>query len=242
MTKDNRLAPMAAALEPLRARLPRAIVEREILRIVATIPTEGINSPFERAQNEVLKWFARRAGQDLPKDAWAGHGFEILAAGRTTLGVKVDAEGGNIWSIRGDDPDKTVPGRVWSTEVTLGRKDDGEILLGVRSLVNSAEYELTIVPAVPGLVLQLSEKCGLCDEDFFISTRPHVIYDEIEAGKLIDWLSKPSRKMPVILASGDERSDNSDQPLVNVNDLAMRLCGLVHVVVIPAHLTYFLRP
>lgn len=237
---NGTLGPIAAALAPLRARMPRAIIEREILRVVAAIPTEGVDAPFEKARAEVLNWAAKRAGQPLPDSARDGAAFELLAAGRTILGVRVDTEGSNIWSIRGDDPDKTVPGRVWSTEVTLGQKTDGEILLGVRLLVNSAEDQLSIVPSVPGLVLQIADHCGLCDTDFFISTQPHIVEDEADAGYLIDWLANASRRLPVIVASGDERSANRDRPLVDVDELARRLCGLAHIVVVPAHLTYLL--
>jgi hypothetical protein len=231
---------MASALAPLRARIPRAIVEREILRVVARIPdNEGAGS-FERAREEILKWAARRAGQPLPKEAWEGATFEVLAAGRTTLGVRVNTEGSSIWSIRGDDPDKAMPGRVWSTEVTLGQKMNKEILLGVRLLVNSAEEHLNIVPSVPGLVLQLADHCGLCDAEFFISSSPHFVNDDSDVRKLIEWLANTSRKLPIILASGDERSAHPDQPLVDAHELAKGLCGLAHIVVIPAHLTYLL--
>lgn len=237
---DNMLGPMAAALVPLRARMPRAIFEREILRVVAAIPIDEADQPFEQARTEILKWAAKRAGQPLPKDAWDGLAFEVLAAGRTTLGVRVDAGSSRVWSIRGDDPDKTVPGRVWSTEVTLGQKADGKILLGVRLLVNSAEDQLTIVPSVPGLVLQIADTCGLRDDDFFISTQPHFVNDSADAQKLIEWLACSSRRLPVIVASGDERSDHPDRALVDVNELAMRLCGLAHVAVVPSQFTYLL--
>lgn len=232
--------PMAAALAPLKTRFPRSIVEREILRVVATIPIDGMDRPFDQARTEILKWAEKRAGRPLPTEAWNGASFEVLAAGRTTLGVKVDTEGRSIWSIRGDDPDKTVPGRVWSTEVTLGQKADESILLGVRLLVNSAEDQFSIVPSVPGLVLQIADRCGLCDDSFFISTDPHIVSNETDAENLTDWLASTSRRLPVIVASGDERSAEPNQPLVNAGELAKRLCGLAHVVVVPAHLTYML--
>lgn len=238
--RNQPLGPMSAALAPLRERMPRAVIEREILRVVATIPNDQKEDPFAQAQTEVLKWAAKRAGQPLPRDAWDGAPFEVLAAGRTTLGVRVDTENSNVWSIRGDDPDKNVPGRLWSTEVTLGQKTGEQILLGVRLLVNSTEDQLSIVPAVPGLVLQIADNCGLCDDDFSISTQPHRVDDDHDADRLIGLLANGSRKLPVIVASGDERSENPDRALVDVEELAKRLCGLAHVVVVPARFTYLL--
>jgi hypothetical protein len=220
--------------------MPRSIVEREVLRVVASVPNSVSGKSFEEAQTEVLKWAAKRAGQPLPSAAWAGAPFEVLAAGRTTLGVRVDSEESIIWSIRGDDPDKTVPGRVWSTEVTLGRQPNSEVLLGVRLLVNSTEDQLCIVPSVPGLVLQIADSCGLCDDDFFLSTQPLTVDDEADAERLIEWLTSSSRRLPVIVASGDERAAKPDATLIDVKELTMRLCGLAHVAVIPARHTYLL--
>jgi len=234
------LSPVNAALIPIRARAQRSIFEREILRVVATIPTDEVDKPFEEARTSILKWAAKRAGRQLPEEAWEGLAFEVLAAGRTTLGVRVDVDGSNVWSIRGDDPDKTIAGRVWSTEAPLGQKTGGEILLGYRLLVNSSEDQFSIVPSVPGLVLQIAENCGLRDDDFIISTRPQMVDDEADAQRLIDWLASSSRRLPVIVASGDERSDHPNRALVNVDELAKGLCGLAHIVEVPARFTYLL--
>src|SRR3546814_15908568 len=109
-----------------------------------------------------------------------------LVTGVQTCALPIYAESSKVWSVRGDDPDKTVPGRVWSTEVTLGQRDDEETLLGVRLLVNSTEDQISILPSVPGLVLQIADNCGLCDDDFYVKTRPHVVNNKTDAERLIE--------------------------------------------------------
>ena len=108
------LGPMAAALAPIRQNLPDIAREREILRIVATIPAHDEQDLLDAARDEVLRWARKRAAGELPKEAWDGQSFEALAAGRTTMAALVTAGDSVLWSLRGDDPDKAVPGRIWS--------------------------------------------------------------------------------------------------------------------------------
>lgn len=230
---------LAAAFAPIRDRLPRAIVEREILRVVASIaPAQG-GDLLSLARQEVLKWARKRAGDELPDEAWQGLAFEALAAGRTTMGTSIETEGSSLWSLRADDPDKSVAGRIWSTEVSLGRpKGSEQILLGVRLLVNSTEAELAIEPSVPGLVLQIADRCDLLDGPVPVSTRPHYAESDEHADMLIHWLLSEARRLPIIVATGDERSKFPNAPLIDVDILAKALCGLAHVVSLPANLTY----
>ena len=155
---------LTTALISLPERLSRSSYEREILRVVSTITSDYQEDILAIARNEVLKWALRRAGGELPNEAWRGLAFEMLAAGRITMGASVETETGLLWSLRGDDPDKNVPGRIWSTEVSLGRlKGSSDVLLGVRLLVNSNEAQINIEPSVPGLVLQIASdlSCGM---------------------------------------------------------------------------------
>lgn len=229
---------MAAALEPLREKFPRGVVEREILRVVATIPAAD-DDLLPRAREQVIKWARNRSAGIIPAEAWEGEPFETLIAGRTTMATKVASGDSLLWSLRGDDPDKEVAGRIWSTEVSLGRAAEGEdIRLGVRLLVNSSEPELVIEPAVPGLIRQIADKCGLRDGPIPIKIGAHYASQEEHISTLIEWLSSNARRLPIIVATGDEREDNPNFPMLNVDALASAMCGLAHVVSIPASLTY----
>jgi hypothetical protein len=230
---------LAAALAPLRDRLPRAFSEREILRVVATVPSINGVDGFTSAREEVLRWARNRSSANLPSEAWAGKSFEVLAAGRTTMAASVETGTNQLWGLRGDDPDKAVSGRIWSTEVSLGRFAAGEpVRLSVRLLVNSPESELAIEPAVPGLVLQIADRCGLRDGPLVAWNQPHYAETDEHVDAVIDWLLSPDRRMPIIVATGDERTSTPNKAFADVEILGKALCGLAHIVSIPAALTY----
>ena len=237
MARDTQIAD---ALAPLKSRLARLAPEREILRVVGHIPANEDQDHFANAREEVLKWASKRAGGTVPDGAWRGEPFESLSAGRTTMCVTVETGGGNIWSIRGDDPDKGVAGRVWSTEITLGQKLDGETLVSVRLLMHSVEPSPSFIPATPGVVQQIAEACGLDDAGVWVRATPFLIENGDDASRLVEWLSSAQRKLPAILISGDERSSAPGAPLLDADTLAKALCGLAHVVVVPAQQTYVL--
>ncbi|WP_300975064.1 hypothetical protein [Sphingomonas sp. LHG3406-1] len=230
---------MAAALAPLRARMPRAVVEREILRVVATIPGADERDRLEDARQEVLRWAQRRMAERLPVEAWSGGTFETLAAGRTTMGSLLSVDGTTLWSLRADDPDKNVAGRIWSTEVSLGRTASSqEVQLGVRLVVNSAEPELVIEPAVPGLVRQIADTCGLRDGDVPVRNGFHWAEHAEHVETVTEWVLSDARRLPVIVATGDGRADDPHAPKFNLDGFANALVGLAHVVWIPANLTF----
>src|SRR5262249_228555 len=64
-------------------------------------------------------------------------------------------------AIRADDPDKCVPGRVWTTEVVVGLTNDKPCNFSTRLLVSTLEDELEIEPHTPGFMQQVAEKCAL---------------------------------------------------------------------------------
>ncbi|WP_125996067.1 hypothetical protein [Sphingomonas sp. S-NIH.Pt15_0812] len=198
-----------------------------------------IDQIFREAQHQVLKWARNRAGDLLPKEAWDGRAFEAFAVGRTVMATAIDQEGVRIWSLRGDDPDKTVAGRIWSTEISLGYqgRQDG-IRLGVRSIVNSSEAVLTITPSVPGLVYQIAQKIGLSDGIIKAHGKCWWARTLDDVDKVIRWIFEDARRLPLIVVTEDDRRQVQGQHLQLLNRLAKSLCGLAHVVFIPASLNY----
>jgi hypothetical protein len=229
---------MADALAPLRARLGRPIREREVLRVAATITHADPTDAIQTSRRDVLAWAQRRCGGQLPKSAWDGESFEYFAAGRTTLGTRLATNAVDLWALRGDDPDKTVPGRIWTTEIAIGRQDGELPHLSVRLLVASPEEEPDFAPAVPGLVRQIALHCGLSAGGFRLSDVPWPVSSDEDLAVLIDMLEAPSRRLPVFVASGDERAVDPARPLIDADTLARATIGLAHVVILPAHFTY----
>ena len=234
------LGPMAAALAPLRARMPHAVREREVLRVAGTIPHQDPPAAVAEARRRVLTWAQRRSGGKLPNEAWNSESFELMRGGRLTLGARILEEGVDLWGLRGDDPDKTVPGRIWTTEVAIGHRPGELPRISLRLLVSSAEQELDIEPAVPGLLLQIVSSVGLRVGGFGATAEAQWASTEEDVGRLIDLIESRQRRLPVFVATGDERADDPDRPLIDVVALAKATCGLAHVFVVPASATYAL--
>ncbi len=232
--------PMAEALVSLRARMPPLVREREILRVAATILHPDPAAAMDRARREVLAWAQKRCGGQLPQAAWEGQGFDFLAGGRTTLGVRLLEEGTDLWALRGDDPDKTIAARTWTTEVVTGRGADGVPRLSLRLLVSTGEDELRIAPHVPGLLQQVAKHCGLRVGGYDASPGALHVQSADDFDKFIAMLESPKRRLPVIVAAGDERTADPDRPLIQADRLARATLGLAHVVVLPAAATYSL--
>lgn len=228
--------PMAEGLAPLRARMPRAAIEREVLRVAADLAAAD-PAAFAEARRQALAWAEARAGGRLPPAAWEGAAFEHLAGGRVTLAERAEIEGVELWALRADDPDKTVAQRVWTVEVALARTE-ARARLGLRLMVNSPEEELDILPAVPGLVLQMAAAPGLRTDGRALAAEPWRIDGAAATEALIALLEDPGRRLPVIVASGDQRSGDPDAPLIDAAELAKAAAGLAHVAVLPAAETF----
>jgi hypothetical protein len=206
--------------------------------LAATIVSAEQAAGVEEARKAVLAWAQKRCGRKLPKRAWQGESFDFIAAGRTTLGTRLATKAADLWALRGDDPDKNVAGRVWTTEVAIGWQQGQAPSLSLRLLVASREEEPEFDPAVPGLLLQIAEQSRLLAGGFALSATPWRIGSEEDLGKLINMLEAPERRLPIFVASGDERSADPAQPLIDVDVLARATIGLAHVVVVPARFTY----
>lgn len=221
-------------------RAPSQVMEREILRIVATVQGADSKDAFERARHESLKWVSNRTAGALPKEAWAGQEFDHLAGGRPVLARSVVKAEGAIWAIRADEPDKNMPARSWITEVTIGMPNKGLSQMSIRLMASSPEPDLAINPTVPGVVRQIANHCGLLSGKYPITEVPKVIETGEDSNRLVQFLENQNRRLPVIVASGDERAPDPDKPLIDTESLSKATLGLAHVVVLPAKRSYSL--
>lgn len=219
-------------------RTPSQVVEREILRVVATLQGPDSKGAFERARTETLFWVRRRTGGRLPKDAWDGRGFDHLPGGRAVMARSVDNEIATLWALRADDPDKNIPGRTWITEVAIGLPKKGQAQMSVRLMAYSSESDLVISPHVPGVVRQVHNRCGLCSGKYPVIDAPKYIETDGELSRFLELLEDPNRCLPVIVASGDERAGDPGSPLLNTESLAIATLGIAHVVILPAKHSY----
>ena len=141
---------MWEALRPIAARMPSVVREHEILRVIATVQGKDPVQSAAASRREVLTWAQRRSGGRLPEGAWTFGEFEYLSGGRNNAVARIETETSDLWAIRAEDPDKTVPGRIWTTEVVIGLSSNQPPRLSARLLVSTPEESLEIEPHVPG--------------------------------------------------------------------------------------------
>lgn len=219
------MATFKDALAPLTRRLVR---EHQVLHIAADLPTDV--GATDSARREILRWAQKRSGGGLPDDAMAGRSFELLSAGRNSSAVEVDLPEIHAWALRQEDPDKTVAGRIWTSEAILWRTPDRPPRFAARLIVVSNEPELDIIPAAPGYIRQLTEQLALTSGGYPLTACPWYIGDTDAQDEFLDMLEDPRRILPVVVVSVTDR--NNPQLTIDVDALAAGLCGLAQVAVI----------
>ncbi|WP_148667201.1 hypothetical protein [Bradyrhizobium amphicarpaeae] len=230
-------SPIWKALVPLFARMAGPVREHEVLRVAATIGTRK-QKPANAARQEVLAWAQRRSGGRLPQEAWQHRDFEYFSGGRNSIGVRIQTEQADVWAIRAEDPDKQIPGRIWTTEVVVGTLADQAPRFSLRLLASTSEDELDIEPHVPGLVQQVAEHCGLARGCNVLAATPRVIRSYEEADDLCDQMVDQNRKLPLFVLTVPEAGTNEEEPLLDADSLARATLGIAIVVVVPAPFTW----
>ena len=226
-------------LIPLASRMPRVVREHEILRLSATIRTRMPKEEMDGAVQHVLAWSQKRAGARLPPEAWAKESFEFYSGGRNSIGVRLSEDKTDIWAIRTDDPDKTVPGRTWTNEVVIGRIEGQLPRFSVRQTVSTAEHDLQIDPHSPGFVQQIVESCGLWNGPYKLDSNPRLIDSDEEADLLVDMMVDSDRSLPLLVVT-TETDATPYSHAIDPSGFGRALLGLGHVIVLPARFTWVL--
>lgn len=220
----------AEALAPLAARMGRVVRSHEVLRVAGMLSQTGDPDAEARAAaKEVLKWASKQAGTTLPAAAWAGETFELPLAGRDPAAVRMTTAEADIWAFRIHRPDRDVPGRAWTTEVVLGHQPGDPVRFSARLSAATEEPEFAIDPAVPGFVVQIASVIGLRVGSQTASKDPQELITAEDAGTLLDRLTDPGRKLPLVALSVAE---DAPGPALDARELARRLVGLAHVVTV----------
>lgn len=181
----------------LRPKNLRALREIEVLRVAGMLggSTEHASAV---ACRETLSWAQNRLGTPLPDAAWDFSSFEALTGGRTTMAVRLQRSGADIWSLRIDDPDKEVAGRIWTTEVVVGQILGERPRFSLRLLSATNETSLEISPHVPGIVQQISSCCGLYVGSALTIAESSQLHSDEDARHLINEILSPKRKIPIL--------------------------------------------
>jgi hypothetical protein len=221
-------------------RFTAEVREREILRVSAVLAATSSDDAVRAARNEVLKWAQGKTPGKLPDEAWNHESFERLSGGRDCAAIRLRSGKEDIWAARVEDPDKTVPGRIWTTEVAVAQKAAEAGRFTLRLLVGSPEASLRIEPHVPGVVRQVVRSPGLLAGAIRLTDRPVVARSDRDTELLVSALIDPLRKLPIIVLSVPSSSADLNSPLLDAGTLAKACAGLALVVVLPSQFSWAL--
>lgn len=219
---------MTDVLSPLASRMPRVVREHEVLRVAGWMPGDEPAAVANAAIAEVLRWAQKRCGGQLPPEAWERKSFDYLSGGRNSSCVHLQSGTSDLWAIRADDPDKTVAERVWTTEVVVGLLPSQPAKFSARLLVSTPEADLQIEPHTPGFIQQVVEKCRLINGQRLLSVAPAIHETEVDAEDLIDYLTDPSRQLPIFVVTLAENGQG-DHPTLDTAALSRAMLGIGHV-------------
>jgi hypothetical protein len=228
------------ALAPLATRMPRPVREHEIMRIAATVDGQNFSATAKLVRTEVMRWVQKRAGGALPKEAWELKDFDYLSGGRNSAGIRLQSDGSDIWAIRADDPDKTVPGRIWTNEIVVGFSSEQPPRISIRQLVSSPEASLSVEPHSPGFMQQIVATQKLYNGDIWIQERAERVRTQEAADYLVDILSDQHRQLPIVVITLPDDSDAIEHSTIDADALAKAVLGLAIVVVLPGEFTWAL--
>ncbi len=226
--------------DSLTRRAMPLVREREILRVSAALAGSDPNNSLGIARDEALKWARNKTVGKLPREAWEHDSFEHLCGGRNCSAVRIRSAGEDIWSIRVEDPDKRVAGRIWTSEISVLRREGEPARFTLRLLAGSPELNLEIEPHVPGVVRQVVKSPGLLAGTIRLTDNPVTARSDTDAELLIHGLLDPSRKLPIIILSVPSNSQDPNKPLLDSRMLAGACAGLALVVVLPAQFSWAL--
>jgi hypothetical protein len=230
------MAAAASLAEQLRAYVDRTGLYapriRQIVQITASLRGPDPRSAGEVARQETLRWLHKRAGP-LPAEAWQGETFEHeLAPGHSALAVSLNGPAYH-WVTRLDHPDEAVPGRIWSTEVTVRASPQGAqfgVRLSCVTLWEDPDPELS----TPGIVLQVADRPGLEELGVRLIAEPWLLGSSDDVLKLVALIANPMRTRPVYVVSLPDGQADAAGAAIDSGAVARRCLGIAHVVVLPS--------
>ena len=217
-----------------KAAPPDPLPKRAHVRPISQVNLElhdGTGGPaLEAARDQVLGWMDSLAPGRLPKEARRGESFllEDIGAQRAEA-IVTDVP--RLWAARLDNPDRSTPQRVWTTEVAIAEHEEGVSLFGMRLLCSEVGAEVGFPRSIPGFVRKVVSNGQAVLAGLPLNLDPWVVGpDEVE--NLVDILSDPRRHVDTVVFSLPDGSSKPEQAIVSPQLVAVRAIGTVQVVVL----------
>jgi hypothetical protein len=219
-------------VRPAAAR-PAGPEVRPVVQITCELAGTDADEAIRLARHELLAWFEEKGVRNMPAAAHDGAAFEIDA----TEGMPISVEAfDGVWAARFDTADGRINGRLWRTEVILGKLGTRP-LVGVRLTAISLVPGVPLRPSVPRVVRRLVKTPGLIDYGARITEKAWFVDTEDDVDQLLALLENPRRTRPVHVVCEDAEG----VPLVDPTELAQRMAGLSHVVHLSAQGASYLK-
>ena len=197
---------LARAMTEARARLfPHAARLVPVLQVTGTLNSQDIDLSLREARRETLRWIQKRS-QKLPIHAWDFESFELEYGG--TGAVSLKEENTDYWVTRLVDPDKSVAGRIWTTEISIVKSKIGTHF-GLKQVVQTREGELEFLPSIPGVLRQIATTCNLEMDGRSINELAWILEHDREIDDLFSLIYYPTRRLPIYVVTLDENEHDA---------------------------------
>jgi hypothetical protein len=199
-------------------------------------PNDAASTPeslVEAAKAVVHAWLRDDKGVALPDQVPDEYQLDWPAGSIIT-----DASD-TIWTLRFDDLDQSMPGRIWRTEVVVARHEEHALcsvrLVRISPPGQDRAFESVSIPRVVG---RLAAAIGL--EDAGLPLRPGFWHcasiESVQA--LVALLRNPARAQPVLVVTTPDSAWMGDAG--DSRSLAGRLSGAVHLVMLDPGMAFAL--
>ena len=228
----------------IRPGFPRTRTTFQLAAELLPVPGGAGDRLHEEAVATATAWLREKFAAHLPPEADAGTSFTADVLGQSLKCIAIAEDG--IWTGRLVQPDAPYPGqeavagRTWSTEICL-RKAEGLVWFGIRVTCASLPYATEEIKLTrPRLVLDLARRFVLQDVRP-LSLAPWALRTPDDLEELRSLITDPRRRLAVcLLTQPDPRrlGLETEEFLLNANDLGRRTAGMMHVVTMPMALGY----
>lgn len=195
---------------------------------------------FRQLQERILKWAfdPNRNLRGIPDGAWEGKSFEIDAE-NSERAAAIALEDPKYWAFRLSERLKDQ-NRVWTTEVGLAERAEGETVFGCRLLCSQRGNSEPSPRSIPSFVRGIAFTQDARLDGRQTSPEPWLVDQEDDVDEFVDFLRSPNRRHPVVAFAVPEDSGDLSQTGIEVRPFIRRTVGFVHSAVLSSNASYAL--
>lgn len=203
---------------------------RRSYQLLAKLSPEGMTGEeaFDRASNLVYEWAKRKFSKIFRQMPYKKETMDDKRDGNE-IGVLYEPERGRF-IFRGVHPDRSVPGRMWITDVQ-SHKADQDYLFAARLSVASLQSCTEEVPfSRPEFIRLIVENVGLSDV-ISITGQKRLLSTREEVDSFAAFLEEPDRRMPAVLLTPCSRPEDGpfEGYMMDVEKMSRDLMAVAHV-------------